>query len=659
MPKDIKTDAGIKEASAAPTPSIHEHGPEPAAHDAAPVGKITEVMGEAQIVRADGTHVTAIVGTPVYQGDVIETSKTGAVNILFADNTTFAISESAKMSVDQFVYHSADHSGSTFFSMLQGVFVYTSGLIGKEDPGNVHIETPVGSIGIRGTVVTGHILPAGQQSTITILDGAVTLTNSTGTQEINSTLATVSLASYQSQPEFIHMDAKTFTETYHSVSGVANDTLSHFSSALTPAPATTAPAEHSTAPAEGITAPPAVAPAPQDAAPHANIAPPAAPVMAVMPTALPSAPPSASSFNSPVNTAAPDTYAMHQPVTTTPPPAVQPPPTNIPTAPPFMLNFNFSSGYTDTSFVGGPGVGEFANGAIIGTVTHNNAAAGPLTYSVTVVNPVHEIIPDNNTAGSFTLSGTAPAGAFAIDPVTGNLYASDPLLLSHFANPGGIDLVITATDSTGHTTSLSEHIAIRDYMPGLSPHVAGTYAGSLMGSAGPDFLVSDLAGSNTLIGGGGPDVLIGGSGNNVIGVTDGAFKLIDGGGGYDKLQLSNATTGVTLDFTLLPTGNVRNIEEINLGLSGGSNGSDIKLNIQDVFAMTDENHTLTITANAGAMNSSVIVDTNNFSLTAGSLTSTPTDLTYTGSYHGSTVTLVIQGGMNVSPSTGHIQVTQV
>ncbi len=127
------------------------------ANDASPAGKITQVVGEAHIIRADGTHVVATVGAPIYQGDVIETSKTGAVNIQFADNTTFAISESARMSVDQFVYHSAEHTGSSFFSMLQGVFVYTSGLIGKSDPGSVNIETPVGSIGIRGTVIAGHI----------------------------------------------------------------------------------------------------------------------------------------------------------------------------------------------------------------------------------------------------------------------------------------------------------------------------------------------------------------------------------------------------------------------------------------------------------------------------------------------------------------------
>lgn len=200
------------------------------ANDASPAGRIAEVSGEANIIRADGTHVVATVNTPIFQGDVIETSKTGAVNVQFADNTSFAISESARMSVDKFMYDSEHHSGSSFFSMLQGVFVYTSGLIGKADPGSVNIETPVGSIGIRGTVVAGQISPAGHESKITILDGAITFTNGSGTHEMHDSYNTVSLNSYQNHPtDMGHMDSNTFQQAFHSVSVVAGETFSHFS----------------------------------------------------------------------------------------------------------------------------------------------------------------------------------------------------------------------------------------------------------------------------------------------------------------------------------------------------------------------------------------------------------------------------------------------
>ena len=73
---------------------------------------------------------------------------------------------------------------------------------------------------VRGWTVE-HIMPAGHDSQITIVDGAVTLTNGTGTQELNTSLATVSLNSYQAQPQTVQMDANTFNNSYHSVSSVA------------------------------------------------------------------------------------------------------------------------------------------------------------------------------------------------------------------------------------------------------------------------------------------------------------------------------------------------------------------------------------------------------------------------------------------------------
>ncbi len=189
--------------------------------DVSPAGQITEVVGSATIVRADGTKVPATVGTAVFPGDVVETTADGAVNILFADNTTFAISESARLSVDEFHYNASEQEGSSFFSMLQGVFVYTSGMIGKNDPGNVNIETPVGSIGIRGTVVAGDIKPAGQESQITIVDGAIVLTNQGGTLELNQSFETARVSSYTQQPSNMgQIDTASFSSSYQSIAAV-------------------------------------------------------------------------------------------------------------------------------------------------------------------------------------------------------------------------------------------------------------------------------------------------------------------------------------------------------------------------------------------------------------------------------------------------------
>jgi len=112
------------------------------------IGEITEVTGVAKIIRTDGTEETVTLGTEVFQGDIVETSDAGAVNIGFIDDSSFAVSNDARISIDEFVFDPETEGGVQDFSVMKGVFMYTSGLIGRENPDQVEIDTPVGSIGI-------------------------------------------------------------------------------------------------------------------------------------------------------------------------------------------------------------------------------------------------------------------------------------------------------------------------------------------------------------------------------------------------------------------------------------------------------------------------------------------------------------------------------
>lgn len=146
--------------------------------DESPVGAVHEITGGASVTRTDGSSETIQLGTPIYQGDIIETSADGAVNVMFIDETSFAVSEDARLAIDEYVFDPASSEGVTNFSVLKGVFVFTSGLIGREDPDDVHIETPVGSIGIRGTIIAGDV-NAGE---ITVVEGAIVLRDGLGNE---------------------------------------------------------------------------------------------------------------------------------------------------------------------------------------------------------------------------------------------------------------------------------------------------------------------------------------------------------------------------------------------------------------------------------------------------------------------------------------------
>lgn len=138
-------------------------------NDASPVGAVNEMSGEATITRTDGTVETVSMGTPVFQGDVIETSGAGAVNITFIDDTSFAVSNNARLAIDEYVFDPATEAGTQNFSVLKGVFVFTSGLIGRDDPDDVNIDMPSGSIGIRGTIIAGNA----DSGEVTVVEGAI------------------------------------------------------------------------------------------------------------------------------------------------------------------------------------------------------------------------------------------------------------------------------------------------------------------------------------------------------------------------------------------------------------------------------------------------------------------------------------------------------
>lgn len=149
----------------------------------APIGQITALFGDATIIHADGSLTPATIGSRVVTGDTIETAAGGAVHILFVDGTSFAVSENARLSIDQFVYDPQTESGSAFFRWLKGVFIYTSGLIGKNDPGAMYIELPfVGCCGIRGTEFIMAHDPGTGVSRIDLISGTVAISPTTEVQ---------------------------------------------------------------------------------------------------------------------------------------------------------------------------------------------------------------------------------------------------------------------------------------------------------------------------------------------------------------------------------------------------------------------------------------------------------------------------------------------
>ena len=142
---------------------------------------IQNVEGSAIVIR-NGKAIALQENDTLFQGDVISTAGGGKLEIVFADGTNFQIGGEARISLDQFSFDSSTSTGLQVLSILSGAFSYVSGLVAKDDPTNVTLQTPIGEIGIRGTKVIGNINAEEATASITILEGRVIYQNPQGQQ---------------------------------------------------------------------------------------------------------------------------------------------------------------------------------------------------------------------------------------------------------------------------------------------------------------------------------------------------------------------------------------------------------------------------------------------------------------------------------------------
>ena len=126
-----------------------------------PIGNVEASDGNVWAVRADGSRVELQPGDPVFQGDRIETGDAGAVGVEFTDGSAFSLGANGDLVIDEMIYNPATQEGSSFFSVAQGAFSFVSGAIAKTTPDGMMVQTPVATIGVRGTKVVGEAGPEG------------------------------------------------------------------------------------------------------------------------------------------------------------------------------------------------------------------------------------------------------------------------------------------------------------------------------------------------------------------------------------------------------------------------------------------------------------------------------------------------------------------
>jgi hypothetical protein len=113
-----------------------------------PVGSIATLQGTASVTRNNATSTLAV-SDPVYKNDVLQTNIDGTLGITFDDETTFTLKPNTSLAVDDFVYQEGGTDNAAIFNVVRGTAAFVAAEVAHT--GNMRIDTPTSTLGIRGT----------------------------------------------------------------------------------------------------------------------------------------------------------------------------------------------------------------------------------------------------------------------------------------------------------------------------------------------------------------------------------------------------------------------------------------------------------------------------------------------------------------------------
>ncbi|PIQ38898.1 MAG: hypothetical protein COW58_14700, partial [Thalassolituus sp. CG17_big_fil_post_rev_8_21_14_2_50_53_8] len=142
-------------------------------------GHIIMVKGDVTAQAADGSSRNLKRRDEIYPSDTIRTGTGSRVQIRFIDNALLALQENSQLSIHAYQQADADgKGGKVLMELVEGGFRTLTGSIGKGNKEAYRVDTPVASIGIRGTLYSA--LLAKGQLMAGVWKGGITLSSDQG-----------------------------------------------------------------------------------------------------------------------------------------------------------------------------------------------------------------------------------------------------------------------------------------------------------------------------------------------------------------------------------------------------------------------------------------------------------------------------------------------
>ncbi len=148
----------------------------------APAGKVIIAAGEAWAAIGDQTPRALKRRSEVFAGDTLFTGAGGRLQVRFSDGSLLDLAAGSELHIDDYHFDAAQpETGRSVATLVKGGFRTITGLIGKQDPDAYRINTPVATIGVRGT---HYELRLSETLAVGVWKGGVRITNEAGSFDI-------------------------------------------------------------------------------------------------------------------------------------------------------------------------------------------------------------------------------------------------------------------------------------------------------------------------------------------------------------------------------------------------------------------------------------------------------------------------------------------
>ena len=109
-----------------------------------------------------------LTGSKIFYGDTIIVKEKSNAQILLLDETALTVGEKSELTIDDFIYDPVTKVGKIISSIKLGTVRIITGEISKQNPDNLKVKVPTGSIGARGTEFA-VVTESNNKSTIILL----------------------------------------------------------------------------------------------------------------------------------------------------------------------------------------------------------------------------------------------------------------------------------------------------------------------------------------------------------------------------------------------------------------------------------------------------------------------------------------------------------